>query len=172
MATVFENTVVSFQLHHHCLSSRRDGSLYHAHILAVVAELLDSSESQRGTPEEKAEILYAMPCLAEVGLAKKPRLPWAYSLSGFQLFQSELPYIGCHGCDPCQSVFIRGSLLSSGFLRFFGPGVFQRDGAVEDGLAGLGVRVEGEVGEALELVAGFGVGFPERRLAFGGHDFE
>src|SRR5437879_4432803 len=44
------------------------------------------------------------------------------------------------------------SLLLRGFLR---PGVLERDGAIEHENAGLAVFVEGEIPEALELVAEF-----------------
>ena len=57
-------------------------------------------------------------------------------------------------------------------LRFFGPGVLQGDGAVEHELAGGAVLIEGEIGQALELVAQFRRGVLQARLAFGGHDLQ
>lgn len=38
-------------------------------------------------------------------------------------------------------------------LDLLRPGVFQRDGAIEDELAGTGIGIEREVGEPLELIA-------------------
>src|SRR6266404_6910662 len=73
------------------------------------------------------------------------------------------------GCDSGNSTLPR-------LLR---PGVFQSDGAIEYELAlaggwglDVGIGVEGEVAEALELVAEVGVGVDHRRFALGGDDFE
>ena len=59
------------------------------------------------------------------------------------------------------------------------PGVLQRDGAIEHefALAGhgrldVGIGVEGEIAEALELIALSEVGVGQGRFAFGGDDFE
>src|SRR5512140_1775182 len=53
-------------------------------------------------------------------------------------------------------------------LGLFGPGVLERDRAVENRLSRSVVFIQGEVAQALKLVAYLGGGFPQRRLAFGG----
>ena len=59
------------------------------------------------------------------------------------------------------------------FLFDLGPGVFERQGAIEDQVAGRGVGVEAEVAYALELEAVLKPGVGEGRLKLGaGEDFE
>src|SRR5436190_23913484 len=58
------------------------------------------------------------------------------------------------------------------FLGFFGPGVAESDGAVEDGFAGSGIFVQGEIAEAFELIASLRVCFAEARFKFCGDGFQ
>src|SRR5215831_7480854 len=76
----------------------------------------------------------------------------------------------------CRDAESRGSRAAGSCgpaLLDFRPRVFQRDRAVEDGGAGLGVGVDGEVAEALELVVGAFGDVGEAGFQHGaGEDFE
>ena len=63
-------------------------------------------------------------------------------------------------------------LTGGWFLRFFGPGVLQRDCPVEDGAIRRAVFVQYEVAEAFKLIPGFASRFPQAWLAFGRNYFE
>ena len=58
------------------------------------------------------------------------------------------------------------------FLLDLRPCIFQCDCPIKDEFTGFRVKVEGEVAEALELVARFRQGFPKRRLKLAGDDFQ
>ena len=74
--------------------------------------------------------------------------------------------------SPCGTEMRRRIFAELLLFSFFSPGIFQRDGAVENGLAGLAVFVESEIGQAFELVAVLWSCILEARLALGGHYFE
>src|ERR1035437_8816637 len=57
-------------------------------------------------------------------------------------------------------------------LRLLSPGVLQGYGAIEDQLAGGAVFIEGEVAEALVLVAQFGPGVLQGRFTLGDYYFQ